>query len=650
MHKFGNRRDIDGLRALAVIPVVLFHFGISPFSGGFVGVDVFFVISGFLITGILYREISAGRFSFVNFWARRARRILPALSVVLITTLALGWLLMTDKDFSKLGRAVRYQSMFISNMLFMRQDGYFQPASELNPLLHTWSLAVEEQYYVVFPFLIALLMRHFRHWRWMLFAVLLVSFTLNIFYIAHKPEVAFFSLPTRAWEMLCGAMLAVLPSSRRVRPFHCQVVAVAGLIAILTAIFTFDRNTSFPGWAAAVPVLGAVALIWSGAQGPTYVGQVLSARILVWIGLLSYSLYLWHWPIYVYANSISSDGIQPLEATGWILLSLGIAWLSLRFIELPFREKRLVSGQGRMLIAGLLAMAALGVSGSVIRSADGFPHRLTGEAQAYAKARLWRAGQLNCMLVTSDKQLDRACLLGEKPGISPSRMVWGDSHAAALMPGLQIAAAQAGEPVWLYSMSACPPIISEQPRKKCRDFNDRTMEQIRLLHIKDVMLASSWTLYMYVREDGNKNMLLAHNDDPAQAEVRMAEAIRARVAAIRDAGAQVWLFKEVPQQRKGSVDRLISLSRIGRTSAALGRPLEEHLAHERFLNKLFDSMSAADPGVHIIDPTPMMCGTETCNIEVDGQARYRDDGHLSDTGGARLSPLFEPMLRSKGGN
>lgn len=650
MHTFGNRRDIDGLRALAVIPVVLFHFGIGPFSGGFVGVDVFFVISGFLITGILYREISAGRFSFVDFWARRARRILPALSVVLITTLALGWLLMTDKDFSKLGRAVRYQSMFISNMLFMRQDGYFQPASELNPLLHTWSLAVEEQYYVVFPFLIALLMRHFRHWRWMLFTVLLVSFALNIFYSAHKPEVAFFSLPTRAWEMLCGAMLAVLPSSRRVRPCHYQVVAVAGLIAIFTAIFTFDRNTSFPGWAAVVPVLGAAALIWSGGQGPTYVGQVLSARILVWIGLLSYSLYLWHWPIYVYANSISSDGIQPLEAMAWILLALGIAWLSLRFIELPFREKRLVSGQGRMLIAGLLAMAALGVSGSVIRSADGFPQRLTGEAQAYAKARLWRAGQLDCMLVTSDKQPDRACLLGEKAGASPSRMVWGDSHSAALMPGLQIAAAKAGEPIWLYSMSACPPIVSDQPRKKCRDFNDRTMEQIRLLHIKDVMLASSWTLYMYVREDGNKNMLLDRDDDPAEAEVRMAEAIKARVAAIRAAGAQVWLFKEVPQQRKGSVDRLISLSRVGRTSAALGRPLEEHLAHERFINRLFESMSANDPGVHIIDPTPMMCGIETCNIEADGEARYRDDGHLSDTGGARLYPLFEPMLRSRAEN
>ena len=183
MHTFGNRRDIDGLRALAVIPVVLFHFGFTTFSGGFVGVDVFFVISGFLITSILFREISAQRFSFLDFWGRRARRILPALTVVVIVTLALGWLLLTAKDLAELGRTIRYQSLFISNILFMREDGYFAPASELKPLLHTWSLAVEEQYYIFFPLMMVLLMRYVRHWRWMLFAVLLVSFCLNLIYI-----------------------------------------------------------------------------------------------------------------------------------------------------------------------------------------------------------------------------------------------------------------------------------------------------------------------------------------------------------------------------------------------------------------------------------------------------------------------------------
>ncbi|MHC8323345.1 acyltransferase family protein [Pseudomonas sp. GB2N2] len=645
MHTFGNRRDIDGLRALAVVPVVLFHFGFSTFSGGFVGVDVFFVISGFLITSILFREINAQRFSFIDFWARRARRIIPALSMVLVATLALGWMLLTDKDFSELGRTVRYQALFISNILFMREDGYFQPASELKPLLHTWSLAVEEQYYIFFPLLMVLLMRHIRHWRWVLFAVLLVSFGLNIAYIDHKPDVAFFSLPTRAWELLCGAMLAVLPAPKHaVKPWISQTVGMAGLAAVLVAVFTFTKATVFPGWAAALPVLGATALIWSGAQGSTWVSQILSARALVWIGLLSYSLYLWHWPVYVYANAISIDGIQPLEAAGWMLLALGLAWLSLRYVELPFREKRLLAGRKPVLVGGLLVMAVLAVTGTVVRSQDGFPNRLTGKAQEYAQAREWRAGQLKCMVVTKDKNLDKACLLGANKQLPATRMVWGDSHAAALMPAVERSATLEGRPVWLYSMSACPPILSDEPRQRCRDFNEKTMEQVRRLQIKDVVLASNWNLYVYGREDGDKTVLLNKHDNAAQAEARMAAAVKARVAAIREAGAQVWLFEEVPQQRKGSVERLTSLARIGRSTEGQGRPLEEHLARQHFLSDLFSSMSAADPGVHVIDPTPMMCGEQVCNIEVNGHSQYRDEGHLSDAGSARLSPLFVPML------
>lgn len=645
MHTFGNRRDIDGLRALAVIPVVLFHFGFSTFSGGFVGVDVFFVISGFLITSILFREISAQRFSFVDFWARRARRIIPALSVVLLVTLALGWLLLTAKDFSELGRTVRYQALFVSNILFMREDGYFEPASELKPLLHTWSLAVEEQYYIFFPLLMALLMRHVRHWRWMLFAVLVLSFGLNIAYIERKPDVAFFSLPTRAWELLCGAMLAVLPASKQsVRPWLYQAVGLAGLASVLVAVFCFDRTTEFPGWAALLPVLGATAMIWSGAQGPTWVASVLSARALVWVGLISYSFYLWHWPVYVYANAISIDGIQPLEAIGWIALALGLAWLSWRFIELPFREKRLLAGRRSVLAGGLLTMAALAVTGSAVRSADGVPQRITGKALEYAQSRDWKAGQMKCMLVTSDKKLDKACLIGGKPDVPATKLFWGDSHSAALLPAIEHNALRDGHPVWLYSMSACPPILSDDPRQRCKDFNEQTMERVRSLGIKDVVLASNWSLYVYGREDGDKKVLLNPRDDTAQAEQRMATALKARVAAIRATGAQVWLFEEVPLQRKGTIARLTSLARIGRSAEGLGRPLEEHLARQHFLRALFASMSAADPGVHVIDPTPLMCSDGVCNIEVNGHSQYRDEDHLSDIGSARLSPLFTPVL------
>jgi hypothetical protein len=203
------------------------------------------------------------------------------------------------------------------------------------------------------------------------------------------------------------------------------------LAAVLVAVFTFDRATTFPGWAALLPVLGATALIWSGTQGSSWVAQLLGARVLVWIGLISYSLYLWHWPVYVFANAVSIDGIGHWEAMGWILLALSLAWLSWRFVELPFREKRVLPGRKPVLVGGLLAMVALAMTGSAVRSADGFPQRLTGKALEYAQARDWNAGQMECMLVTSDKNLDKACLVGESKAAPATQLFWGDSHAAA---------------------------------------------------------------------------------------------------------------------------------------------------------------------------------------------------------------------------
>ncbi len=389
MHTFVNRRDIDGLRALAVIPVVLFHFGLG-LSGGFVGVDVFFVISGYLITSIIFREINAGRFSFADFWARRARRIMPALSVVLLATLAVGWFIMPASDYSQLGRAVRYQAMFISNILFMRQDGYFNPASDFKPLLHTWSLSVEEQYYIFFPLLMVLLTRYLRHWRLMLAGLLLVSFSLNVWMIEREPDAAFFLLPMRAWELLCGAMLAVLPVSKRsFAPAIYQAVSLAGLAMVLFAILTFDRTTQFPGWAALMPVLGATAMLWANGQTPTLVGRLLSTRPMVGVGLISYSLYLWHWPIFVYANAASVDGMQAREALMWVALSVALGWLSWRFVELPFREKRWLSGRKPVLVGGLVSMLVIALAGQAIRSADGVPSRLSGQAMQYAQAREW---------------------------------------------------------------------------------------------------------------------------------------------------------------------------------------------------------------------------------------------------------------------
>ncbi|MFK3797375.1 acyltransferase family protein [Pseudomonas sp. NPDC088444] len=648
MHTFGNRRDIDGLRALAVIPVVLYHFGFGLFSGGFVGVDVFFVISGFLITSIIFREISAGRFSFVDFWARRARRIIPALSVMMLAALAVGWVLMPANDYSQLGRAVRYQAMFVSNILFMRQDGYFNPASDFKPLLHTWSLSVEEQYYILFPLLMVLLTRYLRHWRWILLGLLIVSFALNIAVIKRQPDAAFFLLPMRAWELLCGAMLAVFPvSDRKFSPWLYQGVSLAGLLAVLYAIFGLDKYTPFPGWAALLPVLGATAMIWANGHASTWAGRLLSGRAMVAVGLISYSWYLWHWPVFVYANAVSVDGMQALEASGWVILTLVLAWLSWRLIELPFREKRLLAGRKPVLFAGLTALLVIGLAGQVVRSGDGIPDRLSGQALQYAQARDWQRGQKECLLQRDSEDMSKICRFGGDEQTPPMQLVWGDSHAAALKPAIEADAERYGIPVWLASLSGCLPILGHETRPQCQDFNQATLQSIREHKIRDVVLAARWSLYLYGEEDGDMQHVLYRDDSRAIAEQEIAKDLSAMVRSVRETGARVWIFKEVPLQRQGTVARLASLAMVGRSAEKLGRPIAEHLARQRFFNQLFTQLSAQDPNVRVLDPTPLMCPDGVCRAEFDGYSQYMDENHLSDKGGERMKPLLAPIFLSE---
>lgn len=644
----GNRRDIDGLRALAVIPVVLFHYGLNGFSGGFVGVDVFFVISGFLITSIICREIAAGRFSFSDFWARRARRILPALTLVMAAALVVGWLLLPPNDYAHLGRAVRYQAMFISNILFMRQDGYFDPASELKPLLHTWSLAVEEQYYVIFPLLMVLITRYLRHWRWALFGLLLLSFGLNIWVINRQPDAAFFLLPMRAWELLCGALLAVLPLSQRaLRPWVYQAVSLAGLLAVVTAMCSYDKNTLFPGWAALLPVLGATAMIWANGQSSTWVSRLLSTRAMVGVGLISYSLYLWHWPVYVYANVASIDGIQRFEAVSWIAVSVGLAYLTWRFIETPFREKRLIPGRRPVLITGALSMLVLALAGQAVHLMDGVPGRLSGQAMRYASARDWHDGQMDCLMTPKSPDLNTVCHFGGAADAVPRQFIWGDSHAAALMPAVQADAERYGIPVSLASLAGCPPILGDGVRQQCRDFNQQTLALVQKEKVSDVVLAARWSLYLYGEQDGNKQLSLYRTDSRADVEQHIADDVRMMVARLREAGVRVWLVKEVPLQRHGIIGRLSSLAMIGRSASDVGRPLIEHQQRQQFIDALFARLSAADAQVRVLDPASTLCVEGLCRAEIDGASLYMDENHLSDLGGEHMRGLLAPVFLSE---
>jgi hypothetical protein len=331
------RREIDGLRALAVFPVILFHAGFELFSGGFIGVDVFFVISGYLITTILIEDIENKRFSILNFYERRARRILPALFFVMLVCIPFAWMWMVPSQMKDFSESLVAASLFTSNILFWSNGGYFETASDEKPLLHTWSLAIEEQYYVLFPIFLILA------WRlgkskvfWMIVVMAAISLLLSEWGWRNRPSANFYLAPTRAWELLAGSIAAFMVYKNGLQKNN--FLALLGLTAIIYSIFIYDKNTPFPSIYTLAPVLGAVLIVLY-AKKETLVAKILSAKILVGIGLISYSAYLWHWPFFAFAKVVWLD-VEGVIAAALVLIIIPVAYMSWRYIERPFRNQK----------------------------------------------------------------------------------------------------------------------------------------------------------------------------------------------------------------------------------------------------------------------------------------------------------------------
>lgn len=375
------RKEIDGLRAVSVLPVIFFHANFELFSGGFVGVDIFFVISGYLITSIILGEMKEGTFSLVKFYERRVRRILPALFVVILASLPFAWFWMLPDDLENFGQSLVATIFFGNNVLLWLTSGYFQLANEFKPLVHTWSLGVEEQYYILFPILIMLFWHMGRRGLTVLFFVAaVVSLGVAEWGVTIDSDATFYLLPTRGWELLIGALLAIFltteQSGENILPEASQSVRQAasllGLSLILFALFYFDRKTPSPGIFMLIPTIGA-ALVITFADQRTIVGRLLGSKILVGVGLISYSAYLWHQPLFAFARLRSLE--EPTDLVFLMLagLTLFLAYLTWRFIEQPFRNHNLI---GRQHIFGFAFVSSLIVSscGFILYSNSGFIH------------------------------------------------------------------------------------------------------------------------------------------------------------------------------------------------------------------------------------------------------------------------------------
>lgn len=623
------RPEIDGLRAIAVTSVIFFHAGFQLFSGGSFGVDIFFVISGFLITTIILTDIEAGEFSIRRFYERRARRILPALVLVVLVTIPVAWFLLIPSDLKPFGRSVQFLSLFASNFFFKNEAaGYFAQASELKPLLHTWSLAVEEQFYLVYPPFLLLLWRLSYATRFATLAlVFLISLIAAEAVVRFDPGLAFYHLPFRAWELLAGALSAKAmvelnsKDSDILHPLFSEALALCGLLMITAAVLGATNANQAPGIAALLPVGGTVLVILF-ARNNMPVQKLLGMPAFVGIGLISYSAYLWHQPIFAFMRYRATEPLSTETKLGLVFVTLLLAWVTWYLVEQPLRKGK--GPQRRVWQASAVGLAALLVGGSVVAHNDGWQDRFSPEEYpvltflSYPYHAAYQEGR--CFLYPQQTAEDFA----EDCRTQNKIFVWGDSHAAAFSAGIRAA----GEEISQFTASGCPPFINYPlaHRPACQSINDKVLLEIAALRPETVVLTAYWMTHA----------------DPVEPLIQTIAAIR-RVSSetqiVVVGSAPLWT-KPLPMLLFRKSDPLSGETWIDNEQVG---PMSKDAA----LAKM-----ALTTGVHFFSILDVFCNIEACQVVIttpkeDLEPISWDDNHLTVSAAARAARRMIQNLQSQ---
>jgi peptidoglycan/LPS O-acetylase OafA/YrhL len=498
------RADIDGLRAVAVLSVVAFHASSRLLSGGFVGVDIFFVISGYLISKIIFSELKDGTFSFLHFYSRRIRRIFPSLILVLASSWAVGYIWLSPSDYESLGKHIVAGAGFVANFGYWQETGYFDTASDLKPLLHLWSLGVEEQFYVVWPIILLASWKFLGNFGRVIVVALVASFAMNVVLIQLDPADAFYLPVSRFWELLVGGGLAWLSISQNVSSFSVSekarhAISIAGATLILVALFGINKAMLFPGWWAILPVVGAALLIFAG---PTAIvnKQVLSCQPVVFVGLISYPLYLWHWPMFAFTRIAGHDFKYRAVAT---VFAFVLSYLTYRYFEQPIRSGALKTNRQVPIILSILIFC-IGCVGAATYQSAGYAKRFPdyiANVIRYDKTfdlGVWRSGTcFNLKAADYEHNFDEVCkgdIVRRKDG---GVLLWGDSIAASLFPGLAKFQSERGYALAQYTTSNCPPFLEfDSPyNKHCRSVNLVVADRIIDIKPETVVLSGYWIEY-----------------------------------------------------------------------------------------------------------------------------------------------------------
>lgn len=618
------RREIDGLRAIAVLPVIFFHAGIDAFQGGFVGVDVFFVISGYLITSIILNERALERFSLINFYERRARRILPALFAMVASVIPLAWIWLLPRDMVDFAESVAAVALFVSNHLFYSESGYFDQAAELKPLLHTWSLSVEEQYYLLFPLLIGFMWRFPRRWTVKsLVVIACLSLVAAELLIDSRPAAAFFLLPARAWELAIGALVAFYWADRSRVVFPRWLKEAGGVLGVLligVAVFAFSSATPFPGLYALVPTLGTAMIILFASAG-TLVGRLLTAKLLVTIGLLSYSAYLWHQPIFVFARHSRSIDFSFGSTLGLIALTFALAYLSWRFIEQPCRHRGVISRK-TIFSMSLIGSILLVIFGYVGIQQKGFEQRfervVAGDIGHLDFHRYIDEKFHDCQPASIARQAlkwDGFLRCKQSRQGMPDVVLFGDSHAEHLFIGL--AEARSDLNVAFY-ISTGKPYLSNSS----------------YTHIFDELLSN---------KKSQKVLLAMHYTSGTHVNTaQLFQELSNTISKLQLAGKKVVLLGDVP---KFSIDPgyCVYKDRLGQLSnGCVLSAAEVTSQRESYRSTLIEISQIA--GVTYLDIDGPLCADNRCAMVSGHNVLYRDRNHLNIYGSQLVGSALSKRL------
>lgn len=642
------RKDIDGLRAIAVIAVILFHLDFTFISGGFIGVDIFFVISGFLITQTIQKDILANKFTIRHFYVKRIRRIIPALFVTTFVTILFSFYILPVYELKEFSMSVLSVSTFTSNIFFWRHIDYFSVAAELKPLLHTWSLGIEEQFYILFPIFMLLTKKlTYKKILYWILIFLFLSFALSVSPLAvDHPKSNFFLPMTRFWELFMGSTLAlsikyISTNSRYLN----NLLAMIGLLLILLPMALLDQHSTFPGMNAFYPVAGATLLIYSGTGDRTFVSFFFSNQYIRYIGLISFSLYLWHWPIIALSKHIIMGEFSIKVQLIILLITFILSALTYKLVEQPFRKnqkfKNILQIKAGLITLISLSLMAIAIYIFLLIKIDIYEENIPKM-------------NMNCFKTKETLESTKECSFGVKNS-EKIFLLYGDSHSEAMYPVFEKLAVENGWRGIPVSFPSCAPLfdvfkLNGNPRfiKSCtgeysnnvKEFLEENKEKIEM-----VFLVSRWTIY---EKGWIKNGRLQQQDthflsDKETKSKNSSDSSKVLQKAIIRTVDKISGTLNIPTVILKPIPVLHA--NISRFTPDITK--KEYLQQRQFIDKIFNSLEQ-NPLIHIIDPINVFCPKDICKMYDDNNnALYKDDNHVSYEGSLSLYPVLSPIFQKE---